>query len=88
MLEVGTGVGYFWNALDPRSPSRACFFNGRGNPGEDERGSNGGSKDGAGRFIPRMLDEEEDTGGSEGSSAVRPSMFLTGEDVMIEGQDA
>jgi hypothetical protein len=33
-------------------PALACLFSGLGNPGEDDRGSNGGSSVGAGRFVP------------------------------------
>jgi hypothetical protein len=50
VLDVGTGVGYFRNALE-----FACRLEGRGRPGEDDRGSNGGSSDGAGRFVPPLV---------------------------------
>jgi len=40
----------------------ACRFAGRGKPGDDERGSNGGSSEGAGRLTPAV--------GSVGSKAL------------------
>jgi len=52
VLEVGIGVGYFRYALPPTEPARAWRLAGRGRPGEEERGSNGGSKVGAGRLVP------------------------------------
>lgn len=67
VLEVGTGVGYLRKALDV-----ACRFVGRGRPGEEERGSKAGSKDGAGRFTPAVE-------GSEGSSALL-ALLLTGDE--------
>lgn len=69
-------------------PSRACFLKGRGKPGDDERGSNGGSKAVAGLFLPAMLEmEEADAGGSVGSSALALSIFLMGEE-FIDGKKA
>ena len=49
VLDVGMGVGYFRKALDV-----ACRFEGRGRPGDEDKGSssNGGSSDGAGRLMP------------------------------------
>lgn len=92
VLDVGMGVGYLRNALDSMNLSRFCLLAGRGNPGEDESGSNGGSKEGAGRFIPAMLDEEEEStaeaGGSVGSSAVATPILFTGDEVMMKGQEA
>ncbi len=80
VLEVGIGVGYLENALG----ARACLFNGLGRPGEEEKGSNGGSRDGAGRFTPATRAKgEADAGGSIGSSAVAASAFLTGEDDIV-----
>lgn len=53
VLDVGTGVGYlvkaFW-LLMPAAPRG--FLIRRGRPGEEERGSNAGRRDGAGRFTP------------------------------------
>lgn len=81
VLDVGIGVGYFENALG----ARACLLAALGRPGDDESGSKGGSNEGAGRFTPATRDGEEvDAGGSIGSSAVDASMFLTGEDDMVE----
>ena len=57
MLDVGAGVGYLTKALVP-----ACRLDGRGKPGDDERGSNGGSSEGAGRLTPAV--------GSAGSKAL------------------
>ena len=56
VLEVGMGVGYFRYAL-----AVACRFAGRGRAGDEENGSNAGSRDGAGRFTPAV-------DGSEGSN--------------------
>lgn len=58
VLEVGIGVGYLRKAFDV-----ACRFMGRGKPGDEESGSNGGSKVGAGRLTPAV-------DGSEGSAAL------------------
>ena len=49
VLEVGMGVGYLRKALDV-----ACRFEGRGRPGDEDKGSNGGSSDGAGRLMPAI----------------------------------
>lgn len=87
VLEVGTGVGYLANADGPRPGSRACLLEGLGSPGEDDRGSNGGSREDADRFTPALLGKDEvDAGGSEGSSAMGASMFLTGEDDMMKDE--
>jgi hypothetical protein len=84
VLEVGTGVGYL---VDPPLP---VFWRlrGRGKPGDDERGSNGGSRDAAGRLLPvvgalgRDLDGEEKMGmGSEGSS---DACFGLGRESMVK----
>lgn len=51
VLDVGTGVGY----LRWARPEQAFVFwrlTGRGSPGEDESGSKGGSRVGAGRLDP------------------------------------
>ena len=56
MLEVGTGVGYLVKALEI-----VCRFAGLGRPGDEERGSKGGSNEGAGLL---RLGE---AAGSEGS---------------------
>jgi hypothetical protein len=52
VLEVGTGVGYLRNALEAAEPIRACLLAGRGSPGEEDRGSKGGRRLGAERFVP------------------------------------
>lgn len=70
VLEVGTGVGYLRNALDD-----AWRFAGRGSPGEEERGSNAGRSEGAGRLIPAIL-------GSEGSKAL---LIFEGEESISVG---
>jgi hypothetical protein len=66
VLDVGTGVGYFscCAVLVRRR------FNGRGRPGEEESGSNGGSRDVAGRLVPAIEGEvgEIRGAGSVGSS--------------------
>ena len=57
--EVGTGVGYFWlEGTFSDGKTRAWRFAGRGKPGEEENGSNGGNNDGvgAGRFTPATGD--------------------------------
>lgn len=61
VLEVGTGVGYLRYAVLPIEPARACRLTGRGSPGEEERGSKGGRRVGAGRLVPAA------GGGSVGS---------------------
>jgi hypothetical protein len=65
VLDVGTGVGYLRKAWE-----FACRFEGRGRPGEDERGSNAGRSEGAGRFTPAAV-------GSVGSGAL---LLLDGEE--------
>lgn len=55
VLDVGAGVGYL-----KKADAVACRFDGLGRPGDEERGSNAGSKEGAGRFTPWRV-------GSEGS---------------------
>jgi len=55
VVEVGTGVGYFWKAASrSEGEDRACLFSGRGNPGEEDSGSNAGRSVGAGRFTPAV----------------------------------
>jgi len=55
VVEVGTGVGYFWKAASrSEGEKRACLLSGRGNPGEEDSGSNAGSSVGAGRFTPAV----------------------------------
>lgn len=53
VVEVGTGVGYLaYMESRPEGEKRACRFEGRGKPGEEEdSGSNAGSREGAGRFF-------------------------------------
>jgi len=52
VVEVGTGVGYFccgdevWKSV--------CRFRGLGKPGEEEKGSKAGRREGAGRFVPAI----------------------------------
>jgi hypothetical protein len=58
VLEVGTGVGYLEYALE-----RAWRLEGRGRPGDEDKGSNAGRRDVAGRFTPAIE-------GSEGSSCL------------------
>ena len=55
VLDVGTGVGYL------RCASWPTFwrFIGRGRAGDEERGSNGGNRDGAGLFVPAREEEED-----------------------------
>lgn len=51
--DVGSGVGYFCSTfLCPDGDSRLIRFDGLGSVGEDGKGSNAGSKEGAGRFTP------------------------------------
>lgn len=70
VLEVGMGVGYFRKALDV-----ACRFEGRGRPGDEDKGSNGGSSDGAGRLMPA-------TDGRVGS--IPPRVFIAdGDESML-----
>jgi hypothetical protein len=57
VVEVGMGVGYDRRAL---LAAVACLFAGLGRPGEDDNGSNAGSRLGAGRLTP-------DVAGSEGA---------------------
>lgn len=57
VLDVGTGVGYLRWASWPRF----WRLSGRGRAGDDERGSNGGRRDGADLFDPAS--EEEDVVG-------------------------
>lgn len=73
MLDVGTGVGYL-EILDPKHRSRACLFRGRGSPGEEDRGSNAGRSDVAGRFTPATVWVEE-AGGRLGSSTLTAGVF-------------
>ena len=55
VLDVGTGVGYLC------APELPVFWRltGRGRPGEDESGSNGGSRAGAGLLVPDALADDE-----------------------------
>lgn len=81
--EVGTGVGYlrcafpvFWR------------FNGRGRAGEEERGSNAGSNDGAGRLVPAMIEVKEraadaDVDGSAGSPRAAADAVRGGDECII-----
>lgn len=59
VAEVGTGVGYLCCASRWEGEETACRFVDRGRPGEEDRGSKAGSRDGAGRLAPA-------TGGSVG----------------------
>lgn len=61
VLDVGTGVGYLRWAFAPV----ACRFAGRGRPGDEESGSKGGRRVGAGRFVPAVAAAAG--GGSVGS---------------------
>lgn len=66
VLEVGTGVGYLRRAWLPllALPVPVFWrFNGRGSPGDEESGSNAGSRDGAERFWPAA-------GGDEGTETL------------------
>lgn len=83
VLEVGTGVGYLSCAFP------VCWrFNGRGRAGEEERGSNGGSNEGAGRFVPAKVEDEEEraapdvVGGSVGSLATGAAVRGGDESIM------
>lgn len=68
VLDVGMGVGY------RRLASMPMFWRliGRGSPGEEDRGSKGGSKEGAGRFVPASEEAEPEGIGSWGSFADEP----------------
>ena len=73
VLDVGTGVGYLrraWSCLllalwgcggGSGGAPLAVFwrFRGRGRPGEDDRGSKAGRRDGAGRLMPAVEDGVE-----------------------------
>lgn len=88
VADVGTGVGYLRYA-------RPVFwrFDGRGSPGDDDRGSKAGSSDGAGRFVPAVeLGVEVERGrvaqgrveqGRGGSWAVAPAAAWGGDEFMI-----
>jgi hypothetical protein len=83
VLDVGTGVGYL-RILAPIDPARACLLNGRGRPGEEDRGSKGGSSEGAGRFTPATVLVEEASGGRAGSPvSVACASLFSGEGVML-----
>jgi hypothetical protein len=89
VLEVGIGVGYLRKALDPFDPSRACLFTGRGRPGEEDRGSNGGRSEGAGRLVPAILEDEElrAAGGRDGS--VSSALCFPGEEfILLKDEEA
>jgi hypothetical protein len=61
VLEVGMGVGYLRRALRLPLPLPLPVFwrfSGRGRPGDDESGSNAGSREGADRFCPAAGGEE------------------------------
>jgi hypothetical protein len=49
VLDVGAGVGYVRKAL-----AVACLLFGRGRPGDEDKGSNGGSSEAACRFTPAV----------------------------------
>lgn len=66
VLDDGIGVGYLRWAFPLAGPPRACRLTGRGKPGEDDRGSNGGSSVGAGRLTPPMADGP--AGGSDSAA--------------------
>lgn len=81
VLDVGTGVGYFkW--------ARPVFWRlaGRGRPGDEERGSKGGRRDGAGRLVPAMEGETEDGGGMAGSVGSIDSCLCGEESMMSSGR--
>lgn len=69
VLDVGMGVGY------RRLASVAVFwrFEVRGRPGEEDRSSNGGNSEGAGRLVPASEVEVADGIGSRGSFANEPA---------------
>ena len=81
VLDVGTGVGYLrrawscllalWGGSSWGAPLAVFWrFKGRGRPGEDDRGSKAGRRDGAGRLMPVADDGVEVLGsGSRGSLA-------------------
>ena len=50
--DVGIGVGYLCFSLYFDGEMWATRFAGRGRDGEEEKGSNAGRSDGAGRFTP------------------------------------
>lgn len=60
VLDVGTGVGYRRWAPVPEPVPTFWRLGGRGRPGEDERGSKGGSRDGAGRLSGEPEDDADD----------------------------
>lgn len=61
-------------------------FNGRGSPGDDERGSKAGSKDGAARFVP-VVEEEDDVleagAGKAASWLVAASTARVGDELIM-----
>ncbi|TFB01397.1 hypothetical protein CCMA1212_006990 [Trichoderma ghanense] len=59
VLDVGTGVGYRRWAPVPEPVPTFWRLDGRGRPGEDERGSKGGSRDGAGRLRGEPDDDDD-----------------------------
>jgi hypothetical protein len=83
VLEVGTGVGYLC-ILDPKQESRACLLEGRGKPGEEDRGSKAGRSAVAGRFTPATVLAEDGGGGRLNSpaSTVAAGVF-SGEVVIV-----
>jgi hypothetical protein len=55
VVEVGIGVGYLpWAFSRSSGGEWALLLEGRGKPGEEENGSNAGSRLGAGRFTPAV----------------------------------
>lgn len=71
------GVGYLRRApwVLPTEPARACLLSGRGKPGEEDSGSNGGRRLGAGRLTPatgRTGSWARALGGGEESMAKTP----------------
>ena len=69
VLDVGIGVGYLKREFDPIDSPGAFLLVGRGRPGDEDRGSNGGSSEGAGRLVPAILEGEETSAGGGGGSA-------------------
>jgi hypothetical protein len=71
VVEDGIGVGYFRYAPSCSSEEKACRFEARGKPGEEENGSNAGRREGTFRLA----------GTIEGSADASSS--LTGDDSMM-----
>lgn len=68
MVLEGTGVGYLRKACEP-----ACLFDGRGRPGDEDRGSKAGRSEGAGLLTPATV-------GNAGSIAL---VFEDGEESIL-----